>query len=136
TFDTALATACNDSAERLAPPQVAELANRWGTQYPLFGVAAAHRLLACGPWPTAPGAPDLTALPPETPPLLVLGKAADPGAPSAGARRVAQLLGRSAFVGWEGAGQGAYPRNACVTALVEQVLVAGAMPRDGTVCPA
>lgn len=136
TFDDELATTCNDTTRRLAPPEVAELADRWSRQYPLFGAAAAQRLLACGPWPASTGAPTLTALPADTPPVLVLGTAADPRAPQDGSRRVAQLLGRSSFVGWQGAGQGAYPRNACVTALVEQVLVAGSIPRDGTVCPA
>ncbi|WP_345416593.1 alpha/beta hydrolase [Pseudonocardia xishanensis] len=136
TFDGALATACNDSAQRLAPPQVAQLAQRWGTRYPLFGAAAAHGLLSCGPWPTAPSDPPIVALPPETPPVLVLGTAADPRAPLTGAQRVAQLLGRSAFVSWQGAGQGAYPRNACVIALVEQTVIGGTLPRDGTVCPA
>ncbi|WP_143029912.1 alpha/beta hydrolase [Pseudonocardia oroxyli] len=136
TFDAALATACNDSTQRLAPPQVAQLADRWAAQYPLFGVAAAQGLLACGPWPTAPGAPEVGTLPPEAAPVLVLGTAADARAPLAGAQHVAQSLGRSAFVGWQGAGQGAYPRNACVTALVEQTLLAGVLPRDGTVCPA
>lgn len=135
-FDGALATACNDSAQRLAPPQVAQLAQRWSTQYPLFGAAAAHGLLACGPWPTSPGEPEIGALPPEASPVLVLGTAADPRAPVTGSQRIAQLLGRSAFVSWQGAGQGAYPRNACVVALVEQTLVTGTLPRDGTVCPA
>ncbi|GAA4703491.1 alpha/beta hydrolase [Pseudonocardia yuanmonensis] len=136
TFDDELATACNDTTRRLAPPEVAQLADRWSKQYPLFGAAAAQRLLACGPWPASSGAPTLSTLPADTPPVLVLGTAADPRAPQDGSRRVAQLLGRSSFVGWQGAGQGAYPRSACVTALVEQVLVAGSMPRDGTVCPA
>jgi pimeloyl-ACP methyl ester carboxylesterase len=136
TFDAALATSCNDASQRLAPPQVAVLADRWSRQYPLFGAAAAHRLLACGPWPTAPAAVDLRPLPTDAAPLLVLGTAGDAGAPVTGSQRVAQLLGHTAFVRWEGAGQGAYPRNACVTGLVEQVLVGGSLPRDGTVCPA
>ncbi|MFR9807245.1 alpha/beta fold hydrolase [Pseudonocardia sp. RS010] len=136
TFDGALATACNDTTRRLAPSEVARLADRWSRQYPLFGAAAAQGLLACGPWPASTDAPTITALPADTPSVLVLGTAADPRAPQDGARRVAQLLGRSSFVGWQGAGQGAYPRNACVTALVEEVLVAGSIPRDGTVCPA
>ena len=136
TFDAELATACNDSVRRLAPPEVAQLTARWGQQYPLFGAAAAERLLACGPWPAGGGAPPITARPVTAPPVLVLGTAADPRAPSEGSRRVAGRLGNSSFAGWQGAGQGAYPRSACVTELVEQVLVAGVMPRDGTVCPA
>ncbi|WP_344414072.1 alpha/beta fold hydrolase [Pseudonocardia ailaonensis] len=136
TFDGALAVTCNDSVRRLAPPEVAQLATRWGQQYPLFGAAAAEGLLACGPWPVSGGSPSVTPLPGTTPPVLVLGTAADLRAPLDGSKKVAQLLGHASFATWEGSAQGAYPRNACITALADQVLVQGQMPRDGTVCPA
>ena len=39
------------------------------------------------------------------------------------------------FLSWQGAGTGAYPRTPCVTAAVDAVLVDGAPPLNGTLCP-
>jgi pimeloyl-ACP methyl ester carboxylesterase len=136
TFDGALATSCNDTARRLTPPEVSQLAQTWRADHPLFGAAAAQQLLACGPWPAVAAPTPTAALPADAPPLLVLGTAADPRASQDGARKTAQLLGRGLFVGWQGAGTGAFPRSACITSVVSRALVDATLPRDGTVCPA
>ncbi|MCW0211966.1 MAG: alpha/beta hydrolase [Pseudonocardia sp.] len=135
-FDGALATTCNDTARRLTPPEVSRLAQDWRAEYPLFGASAAQQLLTCGPWPSVSTPTPPAALPPDAPPVLVLGTAADPRASQEGARRTAQLLARGRFVGWQGAGTGAYPRSACIASVVTAALVNGTLPRDGTVCPA
>lgn len=135
-FDGALATSCNDTARRLTPPEVSRLAQTWRADHPLFGAAAAQQLLACGPWPVVAAPAPPAALPADAPPVLVLGTAADPRASQEGARKTAQLLGRGLFVGWQGAGTGAFPRSACITAVVTGALVGATLPRDGTVCPA
>jgi pimeloyl-ACP methyl ester carboxylesterase len=133
-FDVALATACNDVRRRMTPAEVSGLTGRWRAAYPLFGATMAQRLLACGPWPPATG-----TLPPDPgpalPPTLVIGTAHDPRGPLEGPRRVAATTPGALFVSWQGAGTGAYPRTPCVTAAVDALLVDGAPPVDGTLCP-
>jgi hypothetical protein len=133
-FDVALATACNDVRRRMTPTEVSDLAGRWRVGYPLFGPTMAQRLLACGPWPPATG-----AVPSEPaaglPPMLVVGTAHDPRSPQEGPRRVAASTPGALFLSWQGAGTGAYPRTPCVTAAVDALLVDGAPPADGTLCP-
>ncbi|WP_300008029.1 alpha/beta hydrolase [Pseudonocardia sp.] len=133
TFDGRLATACNDNPARLSPPEVAELAEQLRADHPLLGGAIALEQLACAPWPASvtPAAPVATALPP----VLVVGTVADPRAPHDGARRVADTLPTGVFVSWQGAGSGAYPRTPCVNAAVDTLLVGGAVPASGTLCP-
>ncbi|WP_214367894.1 alpha/beta fold hydrolase [Pseudonocardia sp. H11422] len=133
-FDAALATSCNDARRRLTPPEVGELAAHWRTDHPLFGATLAQRLLVCAPWPALPApAPPGQAI--DAPPILVIGTAHDPRAPLAGAKRAAETLFTARFLGWQGAGTGAYPRTPCVTAVVDAMLVAGKAPQNGTLCP-
>lgn len=133
--DAALATRCNDSRARLTPPEVSRLAERWRGSYPLFGASAAQRLITCGPWPATGAGTPVVPLGPQAPPVVVLGTAADPRTPPAGAQRTAELLGNARLVRWEGSGTGAYPRTPCVTAAVDRALVDGAAPAQDVVCP-
>jgi pimeloyl-ACP methyl ester carboxylesterase len=133
-FDTMLATSCNDTQRRLAPGEVAELATRWRTAYPLVGGTLALRLLACAPWPT--GGPVPPAGRAEgAPPILTIGTAADPRGPLDGARRTAESLASARFLTWQGAGTGAYPRTACVSGAVDAMLIDGSVPHPAVLCP-
>lgn len=133
-FDTALATTCNDAGRRLSPPEVAGLIEKWRTDHPLFGPTLAQRLLACAPWPAPDPLPDLgTAT--GSPPILVIGTAANPRATLDGSRRAAESLAGGRFVSWLGAGTGAYPRTPCVTDLVDRMLIDGAVPTSEALCP-
>jgi pimeloyl-ACP methyl ester carboxylesterase len=133
-FDGALAIGCNDTRNRFSPSQIAAIATRWTSAYPLFGGEAALGLLDCAPWPTGGTDPPP---PPATgaPPILVLGTAADPRAPLDGSRRAADALPGARFLSWLGAGTGAYPRTPCVAGKVDAMLLNGALPQDGVLCP-
>jgi pimeloyl-ACP methyl ester carboxylesterase len=133
-FDGMLATGCNDTRRRLSPGEVAELTASWRTAYPLFGTTLAMRLVACAPWPTS-GPPNLTGHAEGAPPILVLGTAADPAGALDGSRRAAEDLATARFLSWQGAGTGAYPRTPCVTGVVDAMLVDGAVPASGVLCP-
>jgi pimeloyl-ACP methyl ester carboxylesterase len=133
-FDGMLATSCNDTRRRLAPGEIRAVAERWSTAYPVFGDALAMRLLDCAPWPTGRQTP-LTGHAEGAPPILVIGTAADPRAALDGARRTADSLASARFLSWQGAGTGAYPRTACVTRVVNGMLLNGVMPESGTLCP-
>jgi pimeloyl-ACP methyl ester carboxylesterase len=133
-FDGMLATSCNDAQRRLAPGEISDIAERWHTAYPVFGSTFAMRLLACAPWPT--GRPTPAAGQAEgAPPILVIGTAADPRGALDGSRRTADSLATARFLGWQGAGTGAYPRTACVRQVVDAMLVGGTVPESGTLCP-
>ena len=129
-----LATACNDSPARLLPIEVGAAVTRLRGEHPLFGGTLALGLLACAPWPVKSAAAP-TGPADELPPLLVIGTAADPRAPLEESRRVAGQLPTSRFVDWQGAGTGAYPRTACVTAAVDTLLIDGTVPATDTLCP-
>lgn len=133
-FDSMLATACNDNRRRLSPGEIGELAARWRTEYPLFGGTQALHMIACAPWPTGGTAPDAGNAP-GAPPILVVGTAADPRAALDGSRRAADSLESGRFLSWQGAGTGAYPRTACVTGVVDAMLLDGVAPQPGTLCP-
>lgn len=134
TLLTAIATTCNDTARRFSPPEVGELATRWQVESPIFGATMAQRLLTCTPWPSTGTDP-----PPDpaagSPPIVVVGTAADPRSPLAGSRRAAESLATGVFVQWQGSGNGAYPRSPCVSGLVEAMLIDGELPTAGSVCP-
>lgn len=133
-FDGMLATSCNDRQRRLAPGEVAELAGRWRTAFPLVGETLALRLLACTPWPAAPPSP-VPGRAEGAPPILVLGTAADPAGALEGSRRTAESLATARFLSWQGAGTGAYPRTPCVAGVVDAMLRDGVVPPTGTLCP-
>ena len=133
-FDTALATACNDARRRMTPVEVGDLIGHWRIAYPLFGPTVAQRLLACGPWPPTSGPPPPDP-PGALPPILVIGTAHDPRGPLEGSRRLAATTPAALFLSWQGAGTGAYPRTPCVTTAVDGLLVDGVPPPNGTLCP-
>lgn len=133
-FDAMLATACNDTRRRASPGEITDLATGWRSQYPLFGGTFALRLLACAPWST--GGPTTTPGPADgAPPILVVGTVADPRAALDGSRHAADALRSGRFVTWQGAGTGAYPRSACISAIVDAMLLDGVVPQSGTLCP-
>jgi pimeloyl-ACP methyl ester carboxylesterase len=133
-FDGMLATSCNDTRRRLAPGEIFDLAQRWRAAYPVFGTTLATRLLACAPWPTGPG--DTKGGPAEeAPPILVIGTAADPRGSLDGSRRMADSLATARFISWQGAGTGAYPRTACISQVIDRMLLYGQLPESGTLCP-
>jgi pimeloyl-ACP methyl ester carboxylesterase len=133
-FDGMLATSCNDTQRRLAPGEIAEVAQRWTSAYPTFGATLALRLLACAPWPTGREAP-ISGQAETAPPILVIGTAADPRGALDGSRRTADSLATARFVSWQGAGTGAYPRTPCVSGVVDAMLLDGVLPDSGTLCP-
>ncbi len=133
-YDAALATDCNDAQNRIAPARVEDLARRWQTAYPLFGDSFAADLIACAPWPTGDARPQ-SPVPPDLPPLTVIGTAAGPRVSVDATRAVAQSLPSAVYIGWQGAGTGAFPRTECVSSLVDAMLVDGRLPDPNTLCP-
>jgi pimeloyl-ACP methyl ester carboxylesterase len=133
-FDLALATACNDTTQRISPPQVTQLINKWRIDHPVFGTLMAQRLLMCTAWPV-PADPARPGPADAAPPMLVLATAVSPRQPLQGYQRAADQLVPARVVNWQGAGQGAYPRTACVTAAVDGLWLNGTVPQASVLCP-
>src|SRR5690606_1298273 len=68
-------------------------------------------------------------------PILVLSTAADPVTPEKGTIRAAERIPGAVRIAWQGAGHGALG-SGCVADEVTAFLVDGAVPEDGTLCPA
>ena len=133
-FDLALATRCNDTTQRVSPPQVTALVGKWRAAHPLFGALMAQQLLLCTAWPV-PSDPAKVGPAAAAPPMLVLTTAVSPRVPEQGYQRAADQLGPARVVNWEGAGRGAYPRTPCVTAAANALWVDGTVPRASVLCP-
>jgi pimeloyl-ACP methyl ester carboxylesterase len=133
-FDLAMATRCNDTTQRVSPPQVGQLIGQWSSEHPLFGALMAEQLLLCTAWPV-PSAPATINPSSPTPPMLVLGTANSPREPMQGYQRAAGQLPSAKLVNWQGIGQGAYPRTACVTNSVNAFLNDGTVPQASVLCP-
>jgi pimeloyl-ACP methyl ester carboxylesterase len=133
-FDLAMATRCNDTTQRVSPPQVAQLISRWNTAHPLFGPVLAQQLLDCTAWPvpTHPAALNPAA---PTPPMLVLGSANSPREPMEGYQRAAGALASARLVNWQGTGESAYPHTPCVGDAVNGFLRDGVVPQASVLCP-
>ncbi|SFQ60437.1 TAP-like protein [Amycolatopsis arida] len=133
-LDAALATLCNDTADRLPADRIDTVAGTLRQQYPLFGALVAQRLAWCGPWPVRREPPPEPATR-GVPPILIASTAADPVTPEAGTARAAERMPTAVRVAWQGAGHGALG-SPCVVTAVRGFLLDGTVPRDGTLCPA
>ncbi len=132
--DGVLATRCNDTAARLPIDRLREVSREFGTEHPVFGPVLAQRLVWCSPWPNRQEeTPELGSS--DAPPILVLSTATDPVTPEKGTIRAAEQIPSAVRVAWQGAGHGALG-SPCVGEEVTSFLVDGAVPRDGTLCPA
>jgi len=78
-----------------------------------------------GPWTATTAAP-----------VLVVGNFFDGVTDYAGAIASSELLGGSRLLSYAGWGHTAFDRNGCVTDYVVDYLLDGALPPEGTVCPA
>jgi pimeloyl-ACP methyl ester carboxylesterase len=134
-LDAAIATKCNDSATRMPADQITKVTRTLRQKYPLFGDFTARQLAWCLPW-QGRSEPLPPAGAPGAPPILVASTAVDPVTPGDGTSRAADQMPSAVQVSWQGAGHGAFGNSSCVTDAVSSFLVDGAVPRDGTLCPA
>lgn len=102
---------------------------------PTVGAFFAYSGTLCAQWPVPPvgGLDDYSA--PGAPPILVLGTTNDPATPYAWAQSVASTLSSGVLLTHVGEGHGVYGLgNACATAAVDDYLLDGIVPPDGTRC--
>ncbi|WP_156725935.1 alpha/beta hydrolase [Streptomyces apocyni] len=127
---------CADSSERFTTADVNKHLAEFQQASPVFGEPLAWGLLGCDSWPV-PGegeTPEVSA--DGAAPIVVIGNTGDPATPYEGARKMADALGDGTgiHVTVNGEGHGTYGVNDCATKLVDQHLLDGKTPADGTTC--
>ncbi|QGG40202.1 alpha/beta hydrolase [Aeromicrobium yanjiei] len=102
---------------------------------PVFGASLGWGALGCSDWPikaTNP-LPDIDAK--GAPPILVIGTTRDPATPYESAQALASQLDSGVLLTREGDGHTAYVSgNKCIVKIVDNYLVKGKAPKNGTVC--
>ncbi|THA70256.1 alpha/beta hydrolase [Streptomyces sp. A0958] len=131
------AISCADSRERFTLEQTKAKLPAFREASPVFGDYLGWGLMGCTDWPVkgAWKTPDVSA--PGSAPVLVIGNTGDPATPYAGAKAMAEKLGKGVGVEmtYKGQGHGAYNSgDACVQKAVGGYLLDGKVPADGTVC--
>ena len=90
----------------------------------------------CTDWPTAQDRYVGPWQAKTSAPVLVVGNFFDGVTDHAGARATSKLLKGSRLLSYAGWGHTAYGRSECTTEFIDAYLLRGALPPNGTVCPA
>lgn len=127
---------CADTKRRPTPQEVAARLPEFRKASPVFGEPAAKGLLSCTGWPVTGKSDTPQVSAPGADPIVVIGNAGDPATPVEGARKMAEELGKGVGVllTVKGEGHGTYGVNPCATKAVNEHLLHGKVPSDGTVC--
>ncbi|MGQ4364498.1 alpha/beta hydrolase [Streptomyces sp. SAS_272] len=129
---------CLDDRQRPTPRETKLLVPRFEKISPVFGDFLAWDTAGwCHDWPVAGqyDTPEVSAA--GSAPILLVGTTGDPATPYEGARKMADELGKGVGVllTWKGEGHIAYGSgSSCVDSTVDDYLLKGVVPRDGTVC--
>ncbi len=101
----------------------------------VFGRPLAWGALSCTDWPIKAIHPQVDVDATGSKPIVVLGTTRDPATPYEWATSLADELGTAVLVSREGDGHTAYTSgNQCIKQLVDDYLVDGKAPKDGTTC--
>lgn len=133
-FTSYAAVVCTDTAPPAGADAYRAFADEARDRAPRFGGSVANELAPCATWPAdAIGVPSpVTAA--GAPPILVIGNTGDPATPYRNAVDVAASLESGVLVTVESDGHTAYLDSTCVTAIVDDYLVALEVPQQDTVC--
>ncbi len=102
---------------------------------PIFGPFLAWGALACSAWPVESESQPAPVTAPGAAPILVVGTTGDPATPYAWAESLAGQLGSGSLLTYEGSVHTAYRAGSdCVDEAVDDYLLAGTVPADGTRC--
>jgi pimeloyl-ACP methyl ester carboxylesterase len=134
-FDIFNTVSCDDDNGGETAALARTLQPQWRAKYPLFGASLATGILSCAEWP-AKRDPFPTGKAVGAPPMVVVGTINDPATPYAQTAKLADMLGNSTVVTWQGQGHTAYPQTSCIRATIDAYLIDLTVPAAGTTCPA
>ena len=125
----------DDDAEASTLQEVQDSEPRFEKASPVFGRALAWGALSCTDWPIKPLHPQADVDATGSKPIVVLGTTRDPATPYEWAKALTDQLGTAVLVTRQGDGHTAYTsNNECIKRLVDDYLVDGKVPKDGTTC--
>ncbi|NMR19797.1 alpha/beta hydrolase [Cellulomonas fimi] len=126
---------CLDSASSADLAEMRAEAAEIEAAAPTVGAFFGYGGVTCAAWPYPPtGEPGPTTAE-GAPPILVIGTTNDPATPYAWSEALAEQLSSGVLLTYEGEGHTAYGRsNDCILDAVDQFLLAGEVPADGTRC--
>ncbi|OII67794.1 alpha/beta hydrolase [Streptomyces sp. CC77] len=131
------AISCADSSERPTLDEARTLVEDLAEVSPVFGPALAWDTAGwCADWPAKGERATVEVSAPGAAPILVVGTTGDSATPYEGARVMAEELGEGVgvLVTNEGEGHGAYGSASCATRVVDDYLLRGKVPSNGTTC--
>ncbi|PXA79902.1 MULTISPECIES: alpha/beta hydrolase [Auritidibacter] len=103
---------------------------------PTFGPHMSHGAIACDVWPIETPEPGREVSATGADPIVVVGTTGDPATPYQWSEALASQLDSGVLVTHQGEGHGAYvPGNDCIIEVVDDYLIHGTVPEDGTTCP-
>lgn len=128
------AVTCLDRPYGGTVDDVRRLADEWAAEAPTFGPSLAWSLLTCADWP-GDGERIMKTTAAGSNPILVVSTTRDPATPHAWGQILVDELENGHLLTYDGRGHTAYQRGSgCVDEVVDDYLLTGALPEDGTVC--
>ena len=126
---------CLDHPDTRTLDEIAADAAELGRRYPPLGDFVGWGAVACLVWPVKPVLTPQRLTAQGAAPILVVGSTGDPATPYEWAKGLASQLSSGRLLTREGTGHTAYLEgSACINEAVEAYLVAGDVPKEGTVC--
>jgi pimeloyl-ACP methyl ester carboxylesterase len=126
---------CLDDPGDASPERIQRSLPRFRRAAPTFGEYLAWSALPCEYWPVRSSSAARRVTAAGAQPILVVGTTRDPATPYAWAVGLARQLESGVLLTYVGDGHTAYARgSSCIDSAVENYLVRGRAPRDGTRC--
>lgn len=135
-FDASHAIWCASFPQRYTERDIEKALPAFTKASPIFGPMRAWSLIECTGWPVKGDETAHEVDAPGAPPIVVVGTTGDPATPYAWAPALAKRLGSGVLLTLKGEGHGAYTNgDACIQRTVNDYLLNGKVPANGTTCP-
>ena len=126
---------CLDHGDDRTVEEIRASAKELEQKYPPFGDVIGWQSIGCSLWPVEAVVPAQKTTAPGAAPILVVGTTGDPATPYEWAQSLADQLSSGALLTREGQGHTAYTMgSSCIDTAIEDYLVKGVVPADGTRC--
>jgi pimeloyl-ACP methyl ester carboxylesterase len=130
-----LAINCLDRPVEESTAQIAQDANAFTKDSPVWGAYLGWSGLSCALWPIRSSEKPAPITAPGAAPILVVGTTRDPATPYQWAVNLSQELQSGVLLTWNGDGHTAYTRGSqCIDSTVDAYLVDGTVPPKGKAC--
>lgn len=130
-----IAISCMDEQEDVSVSEVKSVIPEFEKTSPVFGSFMAWGTMACGQWPIEAKHPQPEIDAADADPILVVGTTRDPATPYEWSKALRDQLGSGVLLTREGDGHTGYHQGSdCTDTAIDDYLVEGEVPDDGTTC--